>query len=260
MAILDMPADLWWQALGLEADEAPAALILEGTWWRERATRARLSLLQDVRELPFPEMYHGRVGGVPVAYCCAYGAARAVEPAHVFAQMGAPLLIQIGTCGTLDRAAGTGLVILPGSCAARDGISPLYGAGAKLETDAHWRARAEAALCDLGRETRAAYHLTWPSLFAQSDAMCAAWADEGLLSVDMETAAVLAVARRFGAGAVAMLTVWDALPHGRTFLDPLPEADAARLAASDRAVFEAALTLAQEAAAEEAEAARNRQR
>jgi len=249
MAILDMPETLWWQALELAGPDRPDALILEGTWWRERATRARLARLDDVRELAFPEMFVGKAGTARVAYCCAYGAPRAVEPAHVFAHIGTPLLIQIGTCGTLDVSAGTGLVILPAACAARDGISPFYGAGAAVETDGRWRRRAAYRLSAMGIETREARHLTWPSLFAQSDAMCADWAAEGLLSVDMETAAVAAVACHFGVRSVAMLSVWDALPHGRTFLDPLPAADAARLSAADEAVFEAALGLAGEVAA-----------
>lgn len=249
MAILDQTADLWRQALDIPPGEEPSALILEGTWWREAATKKRLSYLDDVRETSFPEMYTGYWNGHRVAYCCAYGAARAVEPAHVFAQLGTPLLIQIGTCGTLDAEASTGQVILPETCAARDGVSQHYGAGETVRTDGQWIARAETLLAGEQVYTQRAHHLTWPSLFAQSDAMCAAWASEGLLSIDMETSAVVAVADHYGVSAMAMLSVWDALPRGRTFLDPLDEEDTARLARSNEKVFEVALTLAGEAGA-----------
>ncbi len=100
MAILDHSDQIWRDALGMPEGQEPVALILEGTWWRETATAARLALLEDVRELEFPDMFVGTWHGLSIAYCCAYGAARAVEPAHIFAQMGTPVLIQIGTCGT----------------------------------------------------------------------------------------------------------------------------------------------------------------
>lgn len=248
MAILDYSGGIWNEALDMSADEVPAALIMEGTWWRETATENRLAKLTDVRELAFPEMYAGKWNGTGVVYCCAYGAARAVEPAHVFAQLGTPLLIQIGTCGTLDTNASTGKVILPEICAARDGISHIYGAGPTVQTNAEWVTRAEALLEMQDIQTQRAYHLTWPSLFAQSNEMCDAWAAEGLLSIDMETSAVIAVADHFGVSAVSMLSVWDALPHGRTFLDPLEPEDAARLKRSNERIYDVALLLAEEVA------------
>ncbi len=246
MAILDYPADIWREALDLPPGKEPQALILEGTWWRKSATENRLAKLDDVRELPFPEMYLGRFGDATVAYCCAYGAARAVEPAHVFGQLGTPLLIQIGTCGTLDVAATTGMVILPERCAARDGIAQIYGAGETVETTAAWVDRAEALLEAEAVRTRRGNHLTWPSLFAQSDAMCDAWAAEGLLSVDMETSAVVAVADHYGASALSLLSVWDALPLRRTFLDPLAPEDQEELRRSNEKVYDVALALASE--------------
>lgn len=251
LAILDQSADLWRQALNIPLGEEPVALILEGTWWREAATKNRLSWLDNVEELPFPEMYLGDWKGSRVAYCCAYGAARAVEPAHIFAQLGTPLLIQIGTCGTLDAQASTGQVILPETCAARDGVSHCYGVGDTVDTDHHWLERSEALLASQQVQTQRAYHLTWPSLFAQSDEMCDEWTREGLLSIDMETSIVAAVARHFGVSAISMLSVWDALPHGRTFLDPLAKEDEARLKRSNEKVFEVALLLAEEVSAVE---------
>ncbi|WP_419909172.1 hypothetical protein [Hoeflea sp.] len=247
MAILDYSDTIWRQALGIPAGQEPAALILEGTWWREAASENRLSKLSDVRELAFPDMFAGSWNGVEIVYCCAYGAARAVEPAHIFAQLGTPLLIQIGTCGTLDPEASTGKVILPETCAARDGVSQHYRAGETVRTDAHWLQRAEHHLNRRDVETQRARHLTWPSLFAQSDEMCDGWAAEGLLSIDMETSTVVAVADYYGVKAVSMLTVWDALPHGRTFLDPLEPEDAARLRRSNEQVYDVALMLAEEA-------------
>jgi purine-nucleoside phosphorylase len=248
MAILDNSEVIWREALSIPTDSEPDVLILEGTWWREVATRNRLELMSEVQELNFPEIYTGKWKHARVAYCCAYGAARAIEPAHIFAQLGTPLIIQIGTCGTLDINTGTGVVVLPQTCAARDGISQAYGAGAEVRADPHWVKQAESALKKMGIETQCANHLTWPSLFAQSDQMCTDWTNEGLLSIDMETSAVIAVANYFGVSAISMLTVWDSLPNGRTFLDPLSPAEKKSLNKSNEAVFAAALSLAEEVA------------
>ena len=233
MAVLDFGRTVWEGALGDTLGGVPDVLILEGTWWRERATEQRLGRLASVRELPFPDMFAGEFDGARVAYCCAYGAARAVEPAHVFAQLGTPLVIQIGTCGVMTDDFGAGTVAVPRKAEARDGVSPHYGAAASVGFDTGWAGRAEEILTELGVAARDTRHLTWPSLFAQSDAMCAGWAAEGLQTVDMEAAAVAAVAARFGASAIALLSAWDALSQGRTFLDPLPEAQQEALRHAD---------------------------
>ncbi len=47
--------------------------------------------------------------------------------AHVFAQVGTPLIIQIGTCGALQPGIGTGTVAVPRLALARDGVTPTYG-------------------------------------------------------------------------------------------------------------------------------------
>ena len=244
MAVLDLAAAVWHGALGIAPGQAPVALVLEGTWWRDRATRKRLARLTDVQETAFPDMFLGHHNGGRIAYCCAYGAARAVEPAQIFAQMGTPLIIQIGTCGAMDATLATGTVMVPDTVAARDGLSHLYGAGPVVALDPHWSARARALLAGRALPFARGAHLTWPSLFAQSDAMCDNWSAEGLRTVDMETSAVAAVALHFGVRAIALLTVWDALSEGKSFLDPLSPRQSMALAAADDAIFDVALDLA----------------
>jgi len=248
MAVLDYTADVWRHALGLGNGQGPRTLILEGTWWRKAAVENRLSQLDDVRELPFPDIFVGTHQGIEVAYCCAYGAPRAAEPAHVFAQIGTPLLVQIGTCGVLVPNIGIGTVLLPDTCRACDGVSEHYGGGLDVALDPYWIARAAAHLADLSITTGRARHITWPSLFAQSDSMCARWAEAGFVSVDMETSVVATIARRYGVAAVSLLSAWDALLSGRTFLDPLDPPEAAALSRANDAVFTVALRLAQEVA------------
>ena len=250
MAILDLPKDIWFAGLGLTPDTLPDALILEGTWWRKTAEADRLGQLTDVREAALPDIFLGRHGDARIAYCCAYGAARAVEPAHVFAQMGVPLIVQIGTCGALAPGLGAGSVMVPDLALARDGVSGSYGGDAAVALDVRTNRAARKALDGMGIPHHNGTHLTWTSLFAQSDAICAEWGAEGIATVDMEAAAVATVARRFGSRATALLAVWDALAEGKTFLDPLPAADEAALRRANAATFTVALALAAGVAAE----------
>lgn len=246
MAVLDFQKSVWQAALGELPHGVPDVLILEGTWWREKACKERLACLTEVSELPFPDMFVGRFGGARVAYCCAYGAARAVEPAHVFAQLGTPLAIQIGTCGVLTADIEAGSVVVPRHAQAGDGISGYYGAGEEVAFDEVWAARAEALLKAQGVSARPSEHLTWPSLFAQSDEMCRRWTKEGLETIDMEASAVAAVMAHFGQSSLTLLAAWDQLDAGKTFLDPLPAAQQEALTKANTATFETALQIAVE--------------
>lgn len=235
-------------ALRWSAGDVPDVLVLEGTWWRETAVRNRLERLEKVSETAFPDIFTGFNGSAKVAYCCAYGAARAAEVAHVLAHVGTPLVIQIGTCGALQPGIGAGMVAVPRSVLARDGVTPSYAGPDVLELDQTWATRAEAILASRGVAVTVGTHLTWTTLFAQDDALCARWASEGIATVDMETAAVAAVCERFGSRAIALLAAWDALAEGRTFLDPIAPDEERALAHANAATWETALDLATEVA------------
>lgn len=220
-SIMDLTADEWQAALGLEDDELPVAVVSEGTWWREQRTGERLAVLDDVVELPFPDIFIGKWHGRSVAYCCAYGAPRAVEVAHLFGSLGAQLAVQIGSCGGLQGQLVPGDVVVPDEAVCSEGIARIYGAGESVAADARWSARARSVLTEKGHRAHGGTHLTWYSIFAQDGSMVEDWHNAGYVSVDMETATTLAVARHFRMKAVSMLVVWDELLRGRSFLDPL---------------------------------------
>ncbi len=249
MAILDFTADRWMGALGWSPDDVPDVLVLEGTWLREKAVRSRLAMLDGVGETVFPDIFLGQAAGARVAYSCAYGAARAAEVTHICAQVGTSLIVQIGTCGALLPGVTTGMVAVPRMALARDGVTPTYGGGDRVALDDLWGDRAAKHLAGLGVPVSRGLHLTWTTLFAQDDALCAGWASEGISTVDMETAAVAAVAARFGAKCIALLAAWDILGEGRTFLDPVDPGEERALAVANAATWQTALDLAADVAA-----------
>lgn len=241
---MDLGRADWLAALRMAESDVPHAVIMEGSWWRAERTAWRLGLLDDVRELAFPDMFWGRWRGSPVVYSCVYGAPRAVELAHLFGVLGTPRMVMIGTCGALDPILATGDVVVPSTAVPREGVAHLYGAGETVPADSRLTAHGRSALEERGITTADVLHLTWSSIFAQSGAMVEEWRRLGYGSVDMEAATLYAVGQYFGFEAAALLVVWDQLASDRSFLDPLNVAEQARLDAGNAAVFESALSIA----------------
>ncbi|MYD05153.1 MAG: nucleoside phosphorylase [Acidimicrobiia bacterium] len=242
-AVMDLERNEWIAALGIAEEDIPHAVILEGSWWRAQRTEWRLSLLEEVRELAFPDLFLGYWKGRPVVYSCIYGAARAVEPAHLFGVLGTPRMAMIGTCGALHPGLTTGDVVVPSVAVPREGVAHLYGAGETVEADPHLTRQGRRYLMERDIKAADSMHLSWVSIFAQSGAMVADWRRSGYESVDMEAATLFAVAQHYGFEAVAFLVVWDQLDLDRSFLDPLDPRGQARLNQANQAVFEAALAV-----------------
>jgi purine-nucleoside phosphorylase len=245
-SIMEITADEWLTALKLRRDDIPDVVIVEGSWWRAQRTEWRLGYLTDVRELEFPDIFWGRWRDKKIVFCCAYGAARTVEIIHLFGILGVKLAVQIGTCGGLQSHLKPGDVILPKIALCREGVAHLYGAVEGVAGDATCLERAKKLLEKRKHTTHDGTHLTWSSLFAQNGQMVETWHRAGYLSVDMETATTYATANYFGVPAISMLVVWDDLARGRSFLDPMTDAETAALNRANESVYEVALALAEQ--------------
>jgi len=235
----------WCQALGIDEADIPELVVLEGSWWRRERTAQRLSALCDVRELRFPEYHLGRrpADGLSVLYSCVYGAPRAVEPVHVFGELGTPTVVQIGSCGSLQPQVHTGDIVLAESAAIGEGASQYYGGEGASAATVELVDRAQAALVARGFGVHRGAHVTTSALFVQPPEQVALWKDAGYLAVDMETSAVFSAARFFGMRAVSLLFVWDELLAGRSFLHPYTEVEQAAQARANDALMDVALAL-----------------
>ncbi|MGI8807144.1 MAG: hypothetical protein ACR2KK_04775 [Acidimicrobiales bacterium] len=235
----------WCAALGLDPLDVPGLLVLEGSWWQRERTAQRTVELRDVRELNFPEYHLGRrpADGMPVLYSCVYGAPRAVEPIHVFGQLGTPTVVQIGSCGSLQPQVRTGDVVLADTAAIGEGASQYYGGVGTSASTPELVDRAEADLVSRGFRVHRGPSFTTSALFAQPPERVAAWHGAGYLAVDMETSAVFSAARSFGMSAVSVLFVWDELLAGRSFLHPYTAAEQAAQARANEALMEVALAM-----------------
>lgn len=228
----------WLSVLGLSAAEVPQLLVTEGTWWREKALTARLPLLSDVRETGMPDLWWGRLDDLPVAYCTAYGAARAVEPLHVLAVCGTPRVVQIGSCGGVGIP--TGDIVVSSAATIGEGASRYYGGTGVSYPDAQLVARAAASFGEV--PVHVGPTVSTDALLVQPPELVQEWAAGGHLGVDMETSAVFSAATAFGVEAVSMLFVWDELP-GRSWTDAFNPAEGQAQRRANAATFEVALSL-----------------
>jgi len=235
----------WCRALGLDPESIPELVVLEGSWWQRERNALRLGCLDDVRELAFPEYHLGRrpADGLGVLYSCIYGAPRAVEPVHVFGQLGTPTVVQIGSCGSLQPGVCTGDIVLAETAAIGEGASQYYGGSGSSSATPALVDLAEQAFSTLGFRVHRGPQFTTSALLAQPPAQVAAWSEAGYLAVDMETSAVFSAARCFGMQAVSLLFVWDELLAGRSFLHPYTEAEQAAQARANAALMDVALGL-----------------
>src|SRR5579884_2651422 len=138
------------------------------------------------------------------------GGASAAIVAEELIALGARVLIRVGTCGALDAGLRLGDLVVAGGALAEDGASRALGAGDRAEADAGLAAHlAEAA----GRppETVVSTDLFYgPDDDAESRAR-ERWLAAGAVAVEMESAAVMTVARLRGARAASVLAVSDLL-------------------------------------------------
>lgn len=233
----------WRSVLGLADEESPAAVVVEGTWWREEHTRRRLERLESVRELGIPDVYLGTFADRQLIYACPYGAPRTAEVVHVALLVGASLAVQIGSCGVLGTDVRPGDVVVPSTALGHDGTSALYAPDTRVAASGDWSERALGELQRRGVTAHNGPSVTWPTLFNQPVELVRRWSDAGYLGVDMETAATLAVARHFDGAGIALLVAWDEILSVRSFLDPLPDEQQRAFDHAETEIFEVALAL-----------------
>lgn len=245
---MEMSPSEWRRAMGLEEHEVPRVIVLEGSWWRGWCQGLRLPLLDDVRELDFPDIHLGWWHDVPVAYAWVYGAPRAVEPVHALGMAGTPVAIQIGSCGGLQPGIETGHILLPDPAVVGEGASQYYDDG----DDDLWACSGTPDLLDRAAALFRArdlvvhrgQHLTTSALFSQPPERVHHWRQEGHLGVDMETSAVFTAARAMGMRSASLLFVWDELLRQRTFLSAYTDDERERQRRANEALFEVALETA----------------
>ncbi len=130
--------------------------------------------------------------------------------------LGARRLVRVGTCGALDASLQLGDLVVSSPVLGRDGTSRALGAPLELDVDADLLEALTAAAPDARRGAVVSSDL----FYDRDPRRLAEWIAAGAVAVEMEAAALLAVAAVHGVAAACVLAVSDTLiQDGRRRID-----------------------------------------
>jgi uridine phosphorylase len=150
--------------------------------------------------------YTGRApdGGLVTVQSTGMGGPSAAIVAEELVDLGARVLLRIGTCGALVEGLELGELLAVDAALAEDGTSRALGAGARVQSDPE----ILAALIDPGGAA-AATVVSSDLFYNPRDGILERWVAEGAKAVEMEAATVLTVAHRREVRAGCLLAVTD---------------------------------------------------
>jgi DeoD family purine-nucleoside phosphorylase len=129
--------------------------------------------------------------------------------------LGAGRLLRVGTCGALVPELELGSLLVSRRALCRDGTSRALGVGDHVEPDPELTEALVTAASGAATGTTVTTDLFYDPDESRPDE----WVAAGAVAVEMEAAAVLAVAARHGVPAACLLAVSDTLVAGRERLD-----------------------------------------
>ena len=129
-------------------------------------------------------------------------------------QLGARTFVRIGTCGALTPELPLGRLLAVEAAVSADGTSSALGADRRVEPDP---LLTEALVDAAGAQP--ATVVSTDLFYDPREGMHERWLESGALAIEMEAAAVLAVARRHGVRAACLLAVTDQLTGGRVRME-----------------------------------------
>jgi DeoD family purine-nucleoside phosphorylase len=184
----------------------------------QRALAVAQALLDTPRMLNARRGLWGYTGvapdGEPVTVqATGMGGPSAAIVAEELIDLGARTLVRIGTCGALVPELELGTLLAVEGAVSADGTSRALGAEGRVDSDP----LLTEALVAGG--ARPATVVTTDLFYDPRDGLADGWRDEGALAVEMEAAAVLAVAGRRGVRAGCLLAVTDQLANGRVRME-----------------------------------------
>jgi uridine phosphorylase len=153
-------------------------------------------------------------GGLVTVQSTGMGGPSAAIVVEELVDLGARVLLRIGTCGALTDELSLGQLLAVESALAADGTSRALGAGERVKADPE----LFAACVSAGGATPAVA-VTSDLFYDPRDELPARWVAAGAAAVEMETATVFRVAERRGVRAGGLLAVTDLLAGERERMD-----------------------------------------
>lgn len=212
----------WLSLLELPEDKIPAVVVLRGTRNLKANYVKHTDFLTNIIEVGSPngvfeDIMIGNYGDSLVGYASVYGAPMASEIAHLFGVLGASLIIQTGCCGALNHTIQAGHIICPTSAYCGEGASQYYIQKRIVHASPELVERAVLP-AEASVEIHKGPIMTTSALLAEGIDEIECWSRQGLIAVDMETAAAFAVAEYFGMQRLSLLFAFDNPSQGEHIL------------------------------------------
>jgi uridine phosphorylase len=162
-------------------------------------------------------LYTGAINGQPICLLQApVGAPGTVMVMEELIACGTKVVIGLGWAGSLQPHAPVGSFLLPARCLREEGTSFHYypDPAAELPPDAGLLEKLEQAALAEGVQPLAGPHWTTDAPYRETLAKLAAYRQQGILGVDMETSAMYALGCYRGVRVANLLVVSDELWQG----------------------------------------------
>lgn len=132
--------------------------------------------------------------------------------ANLICKGGAKIVLRVDFCGALSPDVGVGDIFIASSAKSFDQVCQHYSQDDPIPADERLVSHFQRLLSPLADRAGIALHTgticTVDIFFAQTDEMLRGWAEYGD-AVDMESAAIYAIARHHGAASLAVMVVTD---------------------------------------------------
>ncbi|WP_080846288.1 phosphorylase family protein [Cytobacillus gottheilii] len=207
----------WLNALCANELQIPASLIIHGEWNHEENLHYWKDTLKEDLWLPKWNTVIGKYKRKTIGFANVYGSSMATMMTHQFAMAGTNQFIQTGYFGGISFDVNYGDILIVSEAEMKDGTSHWY-------LPNHMTVKADEQLLNAAVEycEKKGYSyvvgsvLSTSAMLLETQEMIQEWVLNGHKGVDMETAATLAAARKFGKSAVGLLNLSDQLIAGDT--------------------------------------------
>jgi uridine phosphorylase len=213
----------WLQAFRIDEKDVPSAMIVHGAWEHETNLQQWKQILHETTWRPHWNCVVGLWKHERIGFANVFGGPSAAVICHQFASLGTQRFIQTGYFGGLSHDVQFGDIFIVTGAEMADGVSHWYLPDQQIVQADLELVEAAVQFCE-ERQYRyvTGTVFTTGAIMMETKEMAETWAQKGHIGVDMETATTLAVAKKFGKKAVALLNLSDHIIKGDTFytVDP----------------------------------------
>lgn len=214
----------WLNSFGINESQVPSSFIIHGEWNHEDNLNLWKEILKEKIWLPKWNTIVGEYSGTNIGFANVYGSPMATNVLHQFASIGTEVFIQTGYFGGLSSEIHYGDILIVTEAEMLDGVSHWYLPDKKTVRCNEELVSEAINFCERkGYKYITGSVLSTSAMLLETKEMVKNWSSNGHIGVDMETAATLAVAKKFAKKAISLLNLSDLLIQGDTLYSYLKE-------------------------------------